>query len=59
MPYPPQSVPGSANIDRQSFADSFTMAFQPIYDLRTGAIFTHEALAHGAAGLQPWTLSRM
>ena len=47
MPYPPQSLPGGANFDRQNFANRFTMAFQPIYDLRTGAIFAHEALARG------------
>ncbi|WP_386684384.1 EAL domain-containing protein [Loktanella sp. R86503] len=47
MPYPPKSLPGGANFDRQPFEHRFTMAFQPIYDLRTGRIFAHEALARG------------
>lgn len=53
MPYPPQivSAPPSSDLSPQdSFPTSFTLAFQPIYDIRTGAILAHEALVRGPAG---------
>ncbi|WP_438754819.1 EAL domain-containing protein [Pararhizobium sp. O133] len=36
--------------DGQAFDLPFTMAFQPIVDLKTGAIFAHEALVRGPDG---------
>jgi EAL domain-containing protein (putative c-di-GMP-specific phosphodiesterase class I) len=35
---------------RGAFRHPFTMAFQPIADARTGAVFAHEALARGPNG---------
>ncbi len=54
MPHPPRALPVNhplnARSARQGFADGFTMAFQPIYDITTGAIFGHEALVRGLNG---------
>ncbi len=36
--------------NRTAFALPFSMAFQPIFDLRTGSVFAHEALARGLNG---------
>lgn len=36
--------------DGGSFTSAFSMAFQPIVDLNTGATFAHEALVRGIAG---------
>lgn len=36
--------------DRDAFRSDFTMAFQPIVDIGTGAIFGHEALVRGTDG---------
>ena len=53
MPYPPQIVPGSPLAEhspQHSFAVPFTLAFQPVYDIRNGAILAHEALVRGPTG---------
>ena len=53
MPYPPIGLPGcptQTTGHRQAFADGFTMAFQPIYNITTGSIFAHEALVRSLRG---------
>ena len=53
MPYPPEALPGSHHLAGDAnlpFAAGFTMAFQPIYDIRTGDIFAHEALVRSPTG---------
>lgn len=53
MPYPPKGLPSriaDAGRENTSFANGFTMAFQPIYDIETGHIYAHEALVRSPAG---------
>lgn len=53
MPYPPQIVSGSPLAEhstQQPFAVPFTLAFQPVYDIRNGEILAHEALVRGPSG---------
>ena len=46
--------------DGAAFETPFSMAFQPIVDVRTGAIFAHEALVRGPNGEGAWSvLSRI
>ncbi len=44
------SNPCSGCRDGKAFDLPFTMAFQPIVDIKTGAIFAHEALVRGPSG---------
>ena len=54
--------------DGQDFETPFSMAFQPIVQLSSGAVFAHEALARGAEGqggigpalekVNEWTLAQ-
>ncbi len=41
---------------KSAFRTAFTMAFQPIYDTDTGAIFAHEALLRGPDGASAGTI---
>lgn len=53
MPYPPQIISGASSEDlllQERFPAAFTLAFQPIYDIRSGAILAHEALVRGPSG---------
>ncbi|MDQ0315117.1 EAL domain-containing protein [Amorphus orientalis] len=42
--------------DGAGFTQPFSMAFQPILDLRTGSVFAHEALVRGTGGEGAWSI---
>lgn len=53
MPYPPQIIsrpPSVVFLPQRPFSPPFTLAFQPIFDIRTGDIVAHEALVRGPSG---------